>query len=172
MPAWIGPSWRGERRNLFTDPEVVEAEKHLFTAIAKRLRDHPRFLGFDLGNELGVLQGMEHPAIQEAADAWARTMLAHCEGLAPGKLHVNGVDHVHWFSDFGFSRSALATTGAAAASTWPNIASSWRAPITTTSAGRYGFRNSARRPISRSCTSIRETSWPLWRRIKVSSCTF
>ena len=112
-PAWVELKWKGEKRNIFTDAEVIEAERLLFKAIAAEVGRHPRFLGFDLGNELGVLQQRDFPVQTSEADKWARDMLAYCEQLAPGRFHVNGVDHVHWFSNFGFSRENLANTGAA-----------------------------------------------------------
>lgn len=112
-PAWVEPKWKGEKRNIFTDPEIVEAEKLLFQMIAEEVGRHPRFLGFDLGNELGVLQQRDFPVEMSAADRWAQEMLAYCERLAPGRFHVNGVDHTHWFSNYGFSRDNLANTGAA-----------------------------------------------------------
>ena len=112
-PAWIEPKWKGEKRNIFTDPEVIEAERLLFKSMAEEVGNHPRFLGFDLGNELGVLQQRDFPVTTAEADRWARETLAYCERLSPGRFHVNGVDHVHWFSSFGFSRENLANTGAA-----------------------------------------------------------
>lgn len=112
-PAWLEPKWQGAKRNIFTDPEIIEAEKLLFKTIAEEVGRHPRFLGFDLGNELGVLQQRDYPVQTSAADAWAQALLAYCERLAPGKFHVNGVDHTHWFANFGFSRENLANTGAA-----------------------------------------------------------
>lgn len=113
LPSWMNSEPTGVPRNLFSDPEVIEAEQRLLEAIAARIADHPSFLGFDLGNELGVLHSFGHRADTAQADSWATTMLAQCEQLAPGKLHVNGVDHIHWFGDVGFSRRGLATTGAA-----------------------------------------------------------
>lgn len=102
------PGWK-RGRNMFTDPDMIEAEKRLFRALAERIGNHPRFMGFDLGNELGVLGETVSP---EDADRWQRDMLALCDQVAPGKLHVNGVDHRHWFEDTGFSRAALASDGA------------------------------------------------------------
>jgi hypothetical protein len=113
LPAWVGATAVGPARNIFTDAELLTAERLLFGAIAAAVSDHPRFLGFDLGNELGVLHSFGHPATPARADAWAAELLAYCEQLAPGKLHVNGVDHSHWFGDMGFSRRQLSTTGAA-----------------------------------------------------------
>jgi hypothetical protein len=119
LPVWLAESAAGPARNMFTDPEAIAAEQDLFGAIAETIGTHPRFLGFDLGNELGVLQYRLHPATPAEADRWATLMLAHCERVAPGKLHVNGVDHGHWFADVGFSRAQLATTGSATAlHTW------------------------------------------------------
>ena len=105
FPAWL----RGH--NMFTDPAAIDAEKALFQAIAARIGHHPRFMGFDLGNELGVLHDFGAPATPAEADHWLETMLTWCETIAPGKLHVNGVDHRHWVKNPGFSRPVLATSG-------------------------------------------------------------
>lgn len=105
LPAWL------HGHNIFTDPMAVDAEQRLFEAIADRIGDHPRFMGFDLGNELGVLHEHGSPAKSAEVDRWQAEMLAWCEAIVPGKLHVNGVDHRHWFDNAGFSRSALATAG-------------------------------------------------------------
>ena len=116
MPAWVAPLKvqhrnQPEKGNMFIDREVIDAEKLLFERLAKAVGQHRRFLGFDIGNELGVLQAMSNPVTPEQADAWATEILAFCEMVAPGKFHVNGADHSHWFDDFGFSRGNLATTG-------------------------------------------------------------
>jgi hypothetical protein len=158
-PAWVEPKWKGEKRNIFTDPEVVEAEKLLFKALADEVGHHPRFLGFDLGNELGVLQQRDFPVRPAEADAWARDMLAYCERLAPGRFHVNGVDHTHWFSNFGFSREGLANTGAATV---------LHAYILFTGAlERYGYQGVGSLHLAEYCVELarayqRDLSRPLW----------
>lgn len=112
LPSWVAPLQKFD--NIFTSEEVIEAEQLLFRAIAGRIRQHPQFLGFDLGNEIDVVQDIEGNQVSlEAADRWARNMLIELERIAPGKFHVNGVDHRPWFQDKGFSRHALATTGSA-----------------------------------------------------------
>jgi hypothetical protein len=115
MPAWVAPlanPWDIKVGNIFTSPTVIEAEKLLFKRIAQTVGGHRRFLGFDVGNELGVLQTPgSNPVSTPEADAWATEMLRYCDEIAPGKFHVNGVDHAHWFNDFGFSREQIATTG-------------------------------------------------------------
>ena len=116
MPAWVTPLATDTSHNVFIHPEIIEAEKLLFTAIGRSVGGHQRFLGFDLGNEIGVLQemaGLNSAVTPEQADRWATTMLAYCLEICPGKFHVNGVDDSHWFSDIGFSRENLGRTGSA-----------------------------------------------------------
>jgi endo-1,4-beta-mannosidase len=102
----------GKLRNVFTDDIIIQSEKTLFAALAKRIGDHPRFLGFDLGNELSVLRLFNNEVDIETGDEWFKEMIQYCNGLSPGKLHVNGVDHKPWFQNAAFSRHALANWGA------------------------------------------------------------
>ncbi|MHC1695895.1 MAG: cellulase family glycosylhydrolase [Eubacteriales bacterium] len=104
-------SGNGGHKNIFTHPHIIKAEKLLFSAIAQRIGGHPRFMGFDLGNEMNVLQYSGESFTLEQGDAWYGEIMAHCEAIAPGKLHVNGVDHNPWFSDTSFSREAMSTLG-------------------------------------------------------------
>lgn len=119
IPAWVAPLAYpfGHRKpgNMFTNPDTIEGEKLLFRRIAEAVGGHPRFLGFDIGNELDVLIQIPNcnPASIGDADAWAREMLRYVEQIAPNKLHVNGVSHAPWYNDFGFSREEIATTGQA-----------------------------------------------------------
>jgi endo-1,4-beta-mannosidase len=110
-PAWLKAYSRDAKNNMFTDREVIEAEKLFFSETARKIGAHPRFMGFDLGNELGVLQLTNYPVTAEEADLWQTEMFDHCNEIAPGKLHVNGVDHLHWFHNLGFSRKGLAAAG-------------------------------------------------------------
>ncbi|MEH0934460.1 glycoside hydrolase 5 family protein [Micromonospora psammae] len=103
-PAWL------KGRNMITDDGVVTAELRLIDALAAAIGGHPRFLGFDLGNELAVINGDVAP---NDGDRWAARMLAHCEQLAPGRLHVNGHDHQPWFEGRTFSPTGAATAGGA-----------------------------------------------------------
>jgi len=115
MPAWVAPLRKPTDPNfgnVFTDPRVIEAEKLLFRRIAETIGKHPRFLGFDIGNEMGVLmQAGNNPVSSKEADLWAIEMLRYCDEVAPGKFHVLGVDHSHWYNDYGFTRRVLANTG-------------------------------------------------------------
>jgi endo-1,4-beta-mannosidase len=115
LPPWTAPLLQpGDTHagNIFTDPQVIAAEELLFRRLVEAVGSHRRFLGFDIGNELGVLQRpFLNPVSPSDADTWAREMLAYCDEIAPGKFHVNGTDHSHWFNDFGFTRAEMATTG-------------------------------------------------------------
>jgi endo-1,4-beta-mannosidase len=115
LPAWVAPLKKpGDLKvgNIFTDPHAIEAEKLLFRRIAETIGKHPRFLGFDIGNEMGVLmQTGNNPVSTKDADLWAIDMLRFCDEVAPGKFNVLGVDHSHWYNDYGFTRHVLANTG-------------------------------------------------------------
>ena len=116
LPAWVMPvaiPEKGENWNIFTSRRVIDAEKLLFRRITETVGTHKRFMGFDIGNEMGVLQALNNPVTAEQADAWGTEILSYCAEIAPGKFHVNGADHSHWFSDIGFTRPNLATTGSA-----------------------------------------------------------
>jgi endo-1,4-beta-mannosidase len=112
LPAWVGPLNDG--KNIFTNADIIKAEESLFKTIAEGIGRHDRFLGFDVGNEINVLEEAGgNPANMEESDRWAMRMLDFVAKLAPGKFHVNGADDGPWFSDAGFSRQNLARTGSA-----------------------------------------------------------
>ena len=116
LPAWVMPVAipdKSENWNIFTSRRVIDAEKLLLRRIVDTVGDHKRFMGLDIGNELGVLQSLNNPVTPQQADAWATEILGYCAEIAPGKFHVNGADDSHWFADFGFTRSNLATVGSA-----------------------------------------------------------
>ncbi len=105
-PAWLTPG-----RSMFTDPQALDAERALLAAIADAVSTHPRFLGIDVANEPNVLTG-GNPVDRAAGDRWITGMLAHCQHVAPSRMHCVGVDHQPWLADDQpFSRETLATTG-------------------------------------------------------------
>lgn len=101
-----------KRKNIFTNPNMIKAEKYLLSKIAERIGKHKRFLGFDIGNEINVLQSFGDTFTISEGDKWLVEMMQFCEHVAPGKIHVNGVDHSPWFNDIAFSREKMAKTGA------------------------------------------------------------
>ncbi len=87
----------------YTSAKFVKAQDFYVTALSRRLVAHRNFAGFCLGNELGC----NWKASPRDGDAWTARMLERMQAIAPGRLHVNGVDHTPWFSDDTFSAKAL-----------------------------------------------------------------
>ena len=106
------PSWQN-KRNMFTDPDMIIAEKQLFSSIAKKIGNHPRFMGFDLGNEINVLHHFNFGCDIDKSDEWQSEMLLHCNEISPGKFHVNGIGGEPWLMGSSYSPKCLANTGAA-----------------------------------------------------------
>lgn len=123
LPPWLLDT-SGSRlvvKNFLTDPDVLAAERRLLAALAGAVGSHRRFLGFDLSNEI---HWAALPLLGDVApsdgDAWHRAMFAEAERVAPGRLHVSGIDGYPWQKEAVFSRSGLATAGTATAiHTWP-----------------------------------------------------
>ncbi|HEY0804534.1 MAG TPA: twin-arginine translocation signal domain-containing protein [Pseudonocardiaceae bacterium] len=137
VPPWLLNNGNGAMTNFYTDPASLAAQRALFTALGKRIGRHPRFLGFDLSNEIYWFTlpfGIDlAPAV---GDVWLRDMFVAAESAAPGRLHVAGIDHLPWLNDDYFSRDAIATTGSVTANhTWAGWADVFRTygPMSTPS---------------------------------------
>lgn len=116
VPAYLIDNADGHVRNFITDPHLLAAQRLLFKEIAAAVASHPRFLGFDIANEIYWFTQPLHANFTPAqGDAWMRTLLDDCERFSPGKMHVNGVDKWPYEASAaqGFTRSALARAGAA-----------------------------------------------------------
>ncbi|NNN33224.1 glycosyl hydrolase [Streptomyces sp. S3(2020)] len=100
LPAWTR-TWH--RRNLFTDPEVVEGQAAYLRTLAAALADRPNFIGMTLGNEVNQFSAGPHPdpdrATSEQIDAWLTRLLAACEEGAPGRLHLHAEYDATWYQD-------------------------------------------------------------------------
>ncbi|MFE6051358.1 glycosyl hydrolase [Kitasatospora sp. NPDC056446] len=100
LPAWTR-TWH--RRNLFTDPEVIDGQAAYLRTLAEALRERPNFLGMTLGNEINQFSGYPHPdpdrATPDEAEAWLRRMLDACEQGAPGRLHLHASYDAAWYLD-------------------------------------------------------------------------
>jgi endo-1,4-beta-mannosidase len=114
-PAFLIDNQDGHVGNIVTDPHWIEVEKRLFSALASEISQHPAFLGFDISNEVYWFTQPLHIAYTPAqGDAWMRELLGYCNRIAPGKLHVNGVDKYPYEDrPSAFTRAALAREGAA-----------------------------------------------------------
>ncbi|KUO06629.1 glycoside hydrolase 5 family protein [Streptomyces caeruleatus] len=100
LPAWTR-TWH--RRNLFTDPDVVEGQAGYLRTLAAALHGRPNFIGMTLGNEVNQFSAGPHPdpdrATAEQIDAWLTRMLAACEEGAPGRLHLHAEYDATWYQD-------------------------------------------------------------------------
>lgn len=100
VPAWTR-TWH--RRNLFTDPKVVEGQAAYLRTLAQALADRPNFIGMTLGNEVNQFSASPHPdpdrATSDQIDAWLTRLLAACEEGAPGRLHLHAEYDATWYQD-------------------------------------------------------------------------
>ncbi|MFH8484164.1 glycosyl hydrolase [Streptomyces longisporoflavus] len=100
LPAWT-QTWH--RRNIFTDPDVVEGEIAYLRTLAAALADRPNFIGMTIGNEINQFSAGPHPdpdrITREQAEQWLRRVLAACEEGAPGRLHLHAEYDAAWYQD-------------------------------------------------------------------------
>lgn len=118
VPAFLIDNTDGHIHNFITDPKLIATQRRLFAALARRIAAHPRFLGFDISNEVYWLtQPLHVPFTPAQGDQWMDALLAECERVAPGKFHVNGVDKWPYETDGPnqFTRRALTRAGSASA---------------------------------------------------------
>jgi hypothetical protein len=99
-PAWT-VSWH--RRNLFTDPEVVDGQVHYLRTLAAALSDRPNFIGMTLGNEFNQFSDKPHPdpdsiGVDEAG-GWLTRLLDACDDAAPGRFHTHCEYDAVWYQD-------------------------------------------------------------------------
>jgi hypothetical protein len=120
VPPFLISNTTGRVTNVLTDPDAVEREQWLFAQLAARIGSHRRFLGFDLSNEIhwfALPLGMH--VTREQGDAWHDALFATCEQVAPGKIHVSGLDHHPWQTDAMWTREGLGRAGTMTANhTW------------------------------------------------------
>jgi len=90
--------------SIYTSAILRDAQQRYFTELAGVLHPLPNFLGFDLGNEINCCWWA--PCAE--GDAWMNWAMDLVESLAPGNVHVNGVDHQPWFAEATFSPTLLA----------------------------------------------------------------
>lgn len=93
-----------EQAAFYTDPKWKAVRELYVSEVAKRLTPHSNFLGFDLGNE--ITWSWKSDSLPEG-DAWMEAVFRQMHEVAPGRIHVNGVDHVPWLTDNTFSPRAL-----------------------------------------------------------------
>jgi endo-1,4-beta-mannosidase len=117
LPAWT-QTWH--RRNIFTDPDVVEGQVEYLRTLAAALADRPNFIGMTIGNEVNQFASGPHPdpdrITPEQAGSWLRRLLDACEEGAPGRLHLHAEYDAAWYQDDQpFTPAHSARIGAATA---------------------------------------------------------
>lgn len=102
LPTWV-TQWR--RRNIFTEPDVVEAQRQLLTTLAEAVSDRPAVIGMTVGNETGQFAGEWHPERYPATPAqmgeWLTGHLVALRSGDPGlqRVTVHSFDDDAWFAD-------------------------------------------------------------------------
>ncbi|KAA2250133.1 glycosyl hydrolase [Solihabitans fulvus] len=116
------PSWTltWHRRNMFTDPEVVDGQAHYLRTLTEALRDRPNFLGMTLGNEVNQFSDKPHPdpdpVSAAGAESWLRRLLDVCAEADPRGFHSHCEYDAVWFQDgHPFTPAQAARIGAATA---------------------------------------------------------
>jgi endo-1,4-beta-mannosidase len=87
----------------FTDHVMLEAEDLFVRELSRTLAPHQNVIGFDMGNEINTCWSAD----TGVGDAWMAQTFAKMNSALPGRLHVNGIDHMPWFSETTFSAKAL-----------------------------------------------------------------
>ncbi|WP_330290324.1 glycoside hydrolase 5 family protein [Streptomyces sp. NBC_00576] len=111
-PEWTR-SWH--HRNVFTDPEAIEAQAELLRTLGRALAGRPNLLGLQLGNELNNL--VEHNPVTVAdIDHYLDTLLAAARaGLGPagaaGLVTHSAYDAAWYSDDHPFTPEASARKG-------------------------------------------------------------
>ncbi len=105
-----------EKEPFYSDPKWQAAQDTLLGQVAARVTRHANFMGFDVGNEINCCWRTTPPI----GDPWLRRTIGRMHQLAPGRTHVNGVDHQPWFDSDTFSPATLvAEQSIVAVHSWP-----------------------------------------------------
>ncbi|NUT27660.1 MAG: cellulase family glycosylhydrolase [Streptomyces sp.] len=96
------PEWTRDwhHRNVFTDPEAIEAQATLLRTLGRALTGRPHLIGLQLGNELNNL--VEHnPVTADEVDHYLDTLLAAArDGLGDGGgLVTHSAYDAAWYGD-------------------------------------------------------------------------
>ncbi len=93
VPEWVGGYFeRGQwynGRNVFTDPDVIDAQLFLVKKIASVFKRYDNLLAYDFGNEINVWQHRYPASVGQLAD-WQNQIADTLRKEHPGCLIVNG----------------------------------------------------------------------------------
>lgn len=98
LPSWV-TSWH--RRNIYTDPQVIAAERAVIQALATEVSSRPNVLGMTVGNETNQFAVDRHPEQQvttpEQMGRWLGSMVAAASEIWPHGMHQHSFDDNAWF---------------------------------------------------------------------------
>lgn len=94
-PAWTR-TWH--ERNVFTDPDAIEAQAALITALGEALRERGNVFCLQLGNEPNNLVE-QNPVGAAQVDAWLDALLAAARGAFPGRWVSHAAFDAAWYGD-------------------------------------------------------------------------
>lgn len=82
--------------DIFRDQKMIDGQKFLCTAIAKRYRNNPTILGYDFGNELNVLidrigEKVGKPFVASETLNWMKQIYMSFKNTSPNQLITNGI---------------------------------------------------------------------------------
>lgn len=89
----------GNYRNMFTDPQALQAERLLLETVVKTLKDHPGVWMWNLGNEPDLFAW---PADAASGQAWVREMRALIKSIDPAHPVTVGTHADSLSRDNGF----------------------------------------------------------------------
>lgn len=93
LPSWV-LSWH--RRNIFTDPDVVAAEKELIRTLGRALDGHEAAEGISVGNEIIQFAAPRHPhpcmLTSKQAKEWGERMIGAAKESFPTGRHTVSFD--------------------------------------------------------------------------------
>ena len=99
LPAWL-TSWHS--RNMFTDPQVVQAQVELTRRLHETLVDLPCYIALTLGNEVNQFAGDPHPTPMRASPQQAGTWIQSLLDAVPeedGRLRLHAEYDAVWYLD-------------------------------------------------------------------------
>ncbi|GAB6902957.1 hypothetical protein JCM9957A_60490 [Kineosporia succinea] len=96
VPSWL-TSWH--RRNLFTDPSVVDAQAELVASLHGAVGDLPGYLGLTLGNEVNQFSSRPHPSPMPATPAEAGAWITRLMDAVPDGPRVHAAYDALWYQD-------------------------------------------------------------------------
>ncbi len=78
--------------NIYKDSAIIEGEKFMVSAIAKRYKNHPAIHGFDFGNEMNVLvEQMKLQVTPKEIASWMKIIYTEFKKYNPDVLITNGI---------------------------------------------------------------------------------